>query len=88
MTTEDLIVDGLPARRGEEVGVGGGFMPLGSISYSYAIALDGQFPEEGQPGAVLVATVAWQIGQDAEAYAVHRAVLDRMMASLEFAAAP
>lgn len=97
---EELQVDGRPARRREEVGVGGmmptpgwayhrfgpGWLPLGSRGYAYLVAPTGHFPQGRGPSGVPVlwATTAWLIEQDPEVYETNRAVLDRIMASMRF----
>lgn len=81
---EQTEVGGRPAFRAEYVGVGGGFIDIGSFLYSYAVGMDGRLPGEGEPGDVLGASVSWAVEEDPEAYRVATAVLDRIMASLVF----
>jgi hypothetical protein len=77
-------LDGLPAGRGEQVGVGGGFFAWGVHRYTYLVGIDGAFPRGEDFVDVLVAGTAWDVEDDPARYIVHKAVLDRMMASITF----
>lgn len=77
-------VGGRPARWTEYVGVGGGFIDIGSFVYQYKVWMDGQEPQEGETGDTLIATSSWAPEDDPEAYRLATAVLDRIMASLVF----
>ena len=77
-------VGGRPAVRAEYVGVGGGFIDIGSFLYEYKVAMDGQLPQEGETGDTLITVASWAIDEDQAAYRVATAVLDRIMASLTF----
>lgn len=77
-------IDGRPTARHEFVGVGGGFMDIGSFVYRYEIGMSGQAPEEGETGDTLIAQAGWGLDDDPEAYRLATAVLDRIMASLTF----
>jgi hypothetical protein len=73
-----------PAARAEYVGVGGGFIDIGSFLYEYKVWMDGQEPQEGETGDTLLASASWAIDEDQAAYRLATAVLDRIMASLTF----
>lgn len=75
-------VGSLQAMRGEAAGAGGGFIEAGSLQYAYLIGLDGQTPNEAV-GRTMVLDTAWNMDLDAEAYRERKAVIDRMVASLE-----
>jgi hypothetical protein len=77
-------IDGRPVRRSEQVGVGGGFMELGTFIYDYRIGLDGRFPDEDGPASTLYAGLAWELDDDPATYTLNKAVLDRVIASIEF----
>ncbi len=77
-------VDGRPAVWAEYVGVGGGFIDIGSFVYTYEVAMDGQALDEGDTGDVLSANASWAIKDDPAVYRLATAVLDRIMASLVF----
>jgi hypothetical protein len=79
-----LRVGGRPAVSVEYVGVGGGFIEIGSFLYQYRVAMSGQVPEEGETGDTLIASASWSLQDDAESYRLATAVLDRIMASLVF----
>jgi hypothetical protein len=81
---EQIEVDGRPAYRAEYVGVGGGFMDIGSFAYGYVVGMDGDLPGEGDPGPILGATASWAVEDDPQAYRLATAILDRIMASLVF----
>jgi hypothetical protein len=84
LLNEQTEVDGRPTFRAEYVGVGGGFMDIGSFAYNYVVGMDGELPGEGDPGPVLGATASWAVEEDPKAYRLATAVLDRIMASLVF----
>ena len=73
-----------PAARAEYVGVGGGFIDIGSFLYEYKVWMDGQEPQAGETGDTLLASASWTIDEDQAAYRLATAVLDRIMASLIF----
>ena len=77
-------IDGRPVRRSEQVGVGGGFMDLGTFSYTYRVGLDGRFADKDGPASTLYAAVGWDLDDDPAAYTLNKAVLDRVIASMEF----
>lgn len=77
-------IDGRPVRRFEQIGVGGGFMDLGTFSYEYRIGLDGRFPDGDGPAPTLFADVKWALDRDPDVYTLHKAVLDRVMATIQF----
>ncbi|HET9416973.1 MAG TPA: hypothetical protein VFP30_05460 [Candidatus Limnocylindria bacterium] len=77
-------VGGRPATRAEYVGVGGGFIEIGSFLSVYEVAMDGQALDEGDTGDVLSAAASWAIDDDPAEYRLATAVLDRIMASLTF----
>ncbi len=85
LRSEELEVAGRPAFRKEEVGVGGGFITIGAFRYGYDIAPDGRFPDERESASVLIASTEWLPDGDVEQYVLNRGVLDRIMASMEFA---
>ncbi|MEO8247539.1 MAG: hypothetical protein ABI622_10520 [Chloroflexota bacterium] len=75
-------VANLPAARNEVVGVGGGFIDIGSLQYGYLIGLDGRMPNTDSPGRTLIVEARWNVNLDPEAYRERKAVIDRMVASL------
>ena len=77
-------IGGRPATRAEYVGVGGGFIDIGSFISVYEVAMDGQALDEGETGDVLSASASWAIDEDPAAYRLATAVMDRIMASLVF----
>ena len=83
---EDVALPANDADRAEYVGVGGGFIPIGSFLYQYLLVLEGDLVEGGDANAeVLIASTDWLPADDLDAYVLNRAVLDRIMASIEFA---
>jgi len=84
LRNEQTEVGGRPTFRAEYVGVGGGFMDIGSFAYGYVVGMDGELPGEGEPGAVLAATASWAVEEEPEAYRLATAILDRIMGSLVF----
>jgi hypothetical protein len=77
-------IDGRCALRNEQVGVGGGFMMLGSHSYGYDVWIEGTLCDERELSVIAVARTGWEIDEDAENYILNKAVLDRIMASMVF----
>jgi len=75
---------GRPAFRSEQVGVGGGFIPLGSHDYSYNVYVDGMPGNEAVLSVIAVAGTDWQIEDAPAEYILHKAILDRIMASMTF----
>jgi len=75
---------GLPAIRTEQVGVGGGFFEFGTHRYTYLVGIDGALPGGDDPVHVMISATEWEILDDPATYIVHKAVLDRMMASIRF----
>jgi hypothetical protein len=84
LSSEAVEVGGRPARRVEYIGVGGGFIDIGSFLYQYRVWMDGQEPQEGETGDTLSANASWAIHDDPAEYRLATAVLDRIMASLTF----
>lgn len=72
------------ALRNEQVGVGGGFMPMGSHAYTYQVWLEGSCCDERELSVIAVAGTGWQIEDDPARYILHKAILDRIMASMTF----
>ena len=81
--SEEVQVGGTTAQRSEQFGVGGGFIPIGSYVYEYHVFTDGTRPTVDAAASVLFAQTAWQVRHDAETYELNKAVLDRIMASIE-----
>jgi hypothetical protein len=75
---------GLPAIRTEQVGVGGGFFEFGTHRYTYLVGIDGALPGGDDPVHVMISATEWEIADDPTTYTVHKAVLDRMMATIRF----
>ena len=75
-------VGDLPAARNEVVGVGGGFIDIGSLQYAYLIGLDRQMPNVQPFGRTLILDTGWNLDLDPEAYRERKAIMDRMAASL------
>lgn len=81
---ETLEVDGRPANRNEQVGTGGGFLPLGSFRYTYTVAPSGTYSDGETLEPILFATANWLPTDAVRRYELDRAVLDRIMASFQF----
>jgi hypothetical protein len=77
-------IDGHFASRSEQVGVGGGFISFGSHAYGYNVWIEGTCCDEGELSVIAVARTDWQIEDDPAEYILHKAILDRIMASLTF----
>lgn len=72
------------AARSEQVGVGGGFIPFGSHAYGYNVWIEGTCCNEAELSVIAVARTQWAIDDDPADYILHKAVLDRVMASISF----
>lgn len=77
-------IDGVPAGRAEQVGVGGGFLDMGSFHYGYTLNRSGSAPAGDDQATFIAAATTWLIDEDVADYELNRAVLDRIIASLEF----
>lgn len=77
-------INGRSASRSEQVGVGGGFITFGSHSYGYDVWIEGTCCDESELSVIAVARTDWQIEDDPAAYILHKAILDRIMASVAF----
>jgi hypothetical protein len=75
-------IGGHSARRTEQVGVGGGFSPVGSHEYQYTYWIEGRCCDEREASVIASARTVWQIEDDPAEYILHKAILDRIMASM------
>ena len=81
---ETFEIDAVPAGRAEQVGVGGGFLDMGSFHYGYTLNLSESTPAGDDLATFITAATTWLMDEDVAEYELNRAVLDRIMASLEF----
>jgi hypothetical protein len=76
----DYTVAGQPAVRFEFLGVGGGFMPIGSRSVVWIVGIGGELPSETTTTPWLLASTSTEVPGN---YEENVDVLDRMIATLE-----
>lgn len=80
LSRAEYTVAGVPAVRYEFLGVGGGFMPIGSRSVVWIVGIGGALPSETTTTAWLVASTGTEKPGN---YEENVDVLDRMLATLE-----